>query len=220
MYVPCESAVRHHQGSFTRRESGRESEFFLWSLSLLKVNIKLNSLWTHLEAMPLSHHYKRTQRHIQTIQTPGLPLFLSRQIPWFSLTFPWFPKNFHRFFLSFHQDILVKKNPYLFFLNVALVTLVYANTAISWQLLRFNSLKKHFPQIYRFKRFENGSEKSSLIWNFFPWFWLKTPFPPDFPDWKKSSKFSLISLISGNPETRSTNTLSANILRTLHMTGR
>ena len=46
----------------------------------------------------------------------------------------------------------------------------------------FNSLKKHFPQIFGFKRFENGLEKSSLIWNFFPWFWLKT------------SCFSLISL--------------------------
>ena len=62
------------------------------------------------------------------------------------------------------------------------MTLVYANIAIFWQLLRFNSLKKHFPQIYRFKRFENGLEKSSLIWNFFPWFWLK------------NSCFSLISL--------------------------
>ena len=58
---------------------------------------------------------------------------------------------------------------------MTLVTLVYANIAISWQLLRFNSLKKHFPQIYRFKRFKNGLEKSSLIWNFFPWFWLKNP---------------------------------------------
>ena len=85
-------------------------------------------------------------------------------IPSNSLIFPWFPKSFPWFFLSFHQDILVKKNPtYLFFLNVALVTLVYANITISWQLLRFNSLKKHFPQIYRFKSFENSLEKSSLI---------------------------------------------------------
>ena len=61
--------------------------------------------------------------------------------------FPWFLKSFPWFFLSFHQDILVKKK-HLLFLNVALVTLVYANIAsfslISWQLLRFNSLKKTF----------------------------------------------------------------------------
>ena len=87
-------------------------------------------------------------------------------IPSNSLIFPWFPKSFPWFFLSFHQDILVKKT-YLFFLNVALVTLVYANIAISWQLLRFNSLKKHFPQIYRFKRFENGLEKKFPDLKFF-----------------------------------------------------
>ena len=36
--------------------------FFLWSLSLLNVNIKLDFLWTHLEAMSLSlsRQYKRT----------------------------------------------------------------------------------------------------------------------------------------------------------------
>ena len=55
------------------------------------------------------------------------------------------------------------------------MTLVYANIAISWQLLRFNSLKKHFPQIYRIKRFENGLEKKFPDLKFFPWFWLKTP---------------------------------------------
>ena len=79
---------------------------------------------------------------------------------------------------------------------MALVTLVYANIAISWQLPRFNSLKKHFPQFYRFKKFENGLEKNSPDLNFFPQFWLKNP---DFPDWKKSSKFSLNTLIGGNP---------------------
>ena len=55
---------------------------------------------------------------------------------------------------------------------MTLVTLVYANIAISWQLLRFNSLKKHFPQIYRFK---NGLEKKFPDLKFFPWFWLKNP---------------------------------------------
>ena len=104
----------------------------------------------------------------------GSHFFYPVKFPDFSLTFPWFLKIFPWFFLSFHQDILVKKT-YLFFLNVALVTLVYANIAISQQLLRFNSLKKHFPQIFRSKRFENGLKKSSLIWNMFPWFWLKTP---------------------------------------------
>ena len=50
------------------------------------------------------------------------------KFPDFSLTFPWFPKIFPWFFISFHQDILVIKT-YLFFLNVALVTLVYENIA-------------------------------------------------------------------------------------------
>ena len=47
-----------------------------------------------------------------------------------------------------------------------------------------------FHQIKRFKRFENGFEKSCLIWQFLPDFGWK-PF-----DWKK---FSTFSLISGNP---------------------
>ena len=109
-----------------------------------------------------------------------VPTFFSQSN---SLTSPRFPNNFPWFFLSFYQDILVKKKTYLFFLNVAFVTLVYANiaslSAISWQLLRFNSLKKHFPQIYRFKK----------IWKKVPWFWLKIPVWPDFPNWKKSLKF-------------------------------
>ena len=41
------------KGSFTLTESERETKFFLWSLSLFKVNIKLDSAWTHLEAMSL-----------------------------------------------------------------------------------------------------------------------------------------------------------------------
>ena len=89
---------------------------------------------------------------------------------------------------------------------MALVTLVYANIAISWQLLRFNSLRKlrlNFPQIYRFKRFENGLEKKFPDLKFFSLILAEKPlFFPDFPDWTKSSKFSLnslISLIGGNP---------------------
>ena len=123
----------------------------------------------------------------------GSHFFYPIKFPDFSLTFPWF-------FLSFHQDILVK-NLYLFFLNVALVTLLHANIVISWQFLRFNSLKKHFPQIYRCKRFENGWEKKFPDLKFFSLILaVKNPlFFPDFPDWKKSSKFSLNSLIGGNP---------------------
>ena len=68
-------------------------------------------------------------------------------------------------------------------------------TAISRQLLKkgFTVLKNIIPQI---KRFQNGFEKKFPDLKFFPWFWLKTPFSPDFSDWKKSSKFSLIG---GNP---------------------
>ena len=36
--------------------------FFLWSLSLRNVNVTMDSLWTHLEAMSLSPQYKRTIR--------------------------------------------------------------------------------------------------------------------------------------------------------------
>ena len=116
-------------------------------------------------------------------------------IPSNSLTFPWFPKSFPWFFLSFHQDILVKKNIFILFkCGLSDISLCkYCNFLTAPDV---NSLKKHFPQIYRFKRFENSLEKSSLIWNFFPDFGWKTPV---FPDWKKSSKFSLNSLIDGNP---------------------
>ena len=70
----------------------------------------------------------------------------------------------------------------------------------SWGL---TVLKKHFPQVYRFKWFENGLEKKFPDLKFFSLILAKkTLFFPDFPDWKKSSKFSLnslISLIGGNP---------------------
>ena len=87
------------------------------------------------------------------------------------------------------------------------MTLVFANIAslsvIFWQFLkeRFYILKKHFTSDYK-------------VWK---WFWKKFPdlkffslilaenplFFPDFPDWKKSSKISLnslISLIGKNPD--------------------
>ena len=98
---------------------------------------------------------------------------------------------------------------------MALVTLVYANIAISWQLLRFNVLKNIFLRFIGLKGLKMVWEKSSLIWNFFPWLWLKNLFFPDFSDWKKSSKFSLnslISLIGGNPDSIASKTLNAHIL--------
>ena len=72
------------------------------------------------------------------------------KFPEFSLTFPWFPKIFPWLFFYFLLRHFSQKRAYLFFLNVALVTLVYANiaslSAISWQFLkeRFYILKKHF----------------------------------------------------------------------------
>ena len=70
----------------------------------------------------------------------------------------------------------------------------------SWGL---TVLKKHFPQVYRFKRFENGLGKKFPDLKFFSLILAEKPlFFPDFSDWKKSSKFplnSLISLIGGNP---------------------
>ena len=42
-------------------------------------------------------------------------------------------------------------------------------------------------------------EKIPWLANFFPDCAWKPLFFPDFPDWKKLSNFSLISLISGNP---------------------
>ena len=73
------------------------------------------------------------------------------------------------------------------------------------------SLKKHFPQIYRFKRFENGLGKKFPDLKFFslilaekpvfPWFpWLEKVFKifPEFPDrwepclWSRSDAFLLV----------------------------
>ena len=49
-------------------------------------------------------------------------------------------------------------------------------------------LKKHFPQI---KKFENGLGKKYPDLKFFPLILAENPlYFPDFPDWKKSSKFS------------------------------
>ena len=82
------------------------------------------------------------------------------------------------------------------------MTLVYANiaslNAISWQLLKkgFTVLKNIFPHI---KWFENSLEKKFPDLKIFPPILAEnTLFFPDFPDWKKSSKFSLNFLIGGN----------------------
>ena len=51
----------------------------------------------------------------------------------------------------------------------------------SWGL----TVLKHFPQIYRFKRFENGLEKKFPDLKFSPLILAEKPlFFPDFPDWK------------------------------------
>ena len=105
-------------------------------------------------------------------------------IPSNSLTFPWFLKIFLWFFISFHQDILVKKT-YLFFLNVALVTTVYANiaslSAISWQFLkkRFYSLIKTFS--HRLKGLKMVLKKVPWFEHCFPDFGWKPPVFPWFP---------------------------------------
>ena len=52
----CANAKHTLKGSFTLSES----DFVLWSLSLFNVNIKLDILWTHLDATSLSLKYKRT----------------------------------------------------------------------------------------------------------------------------------------------------------------
>ena len=92
--------------------------------------------------------------------------------------------------------ILVKKNHTCGLSDISLskYCLIKCNFLIVPEK-RFYSLKKKFSQI---KRFESGFEKKfpdlkilSLILAENPLF---------FPDWKKSLKFSLISLISGNPE--------------------
>ena len=51
----------------------------------------------------------------------------------------------------------------------------------SWGL---TVLKNIFLRFIDLKSLKMVWKKSSLIWNFFPWFWLKNPFFPDFPDWK------------------------------------
>ena len=83
---------------------------------------------------------------------------------------------------------------------MTLITLFYANIASKCNFLTapekkvLQSLKNIFPQI---KRLENGFEKKFPDLKFFSLILAQNPlFSPDFSDWKKSSK---ISLIGGNP---------------------
>ena len=75
------------------------------------------------------------------------------------------------------------------------MTLVYANTAslsaISWELLRFNSLKNILLRFIGLK----GLKKKFPDLNFFFLIWLKTPFPLI----SLTGKSSKNSLIGGNP---------------------
>ena len=111
------------------------------------------------------------------LRRTGFPLF-------YPVKFPDFPPDLLRVFpdsFLVFTKIFSSKKTYFFFLNVTLVTLVYANSAISLQLLRFNSLKKHFPQIYRFKRFKNGLEKKFPDLKFFSLILAEKPVFPRFP---------------------------------------
>ena len=62
-------------------------------------------------------------------------------------------------------------------------------------------LKNIFLRFIGLKRLKMVWKKKFLYLNFFSLILAQNPlFLPDFPVWKKSSKFSLISLIGGNPE--------------------
>ena len=121
------------------------------------------------------------------------------------MKFPDFLRFFPDFFLSFYQEILVKET-YLFFLNVASNChwgSVYTNT---------NLLQIHFPKVkpphlkiffLHIKRLKMVLKKKFPDFKIFPLILAEKPLLfPDFPDWKKSSKFSLnslIFLIGGSP---------------------
>ena len=77
------------------------------------------------------------------------------------------------------------------------MALVYADIAISWQLLSLTVLKNIFLRFIGLKGLKMVWKKVPWFQIFFPDFGWKTLF---FPDWKKSSKFSLNSLIGGNPD--------------------
>ena len=143
---------------------------FWFSVRPFHIIISLTKTWNPRKCVP-------NQKHT----TNRVPTFIS-------LIFPWF-------FLSFQQDILGKKT---FILVKCGPTYHWGRCLQKHQFITITDIppKKRF--FLRLKCVENGFEKSSLIWNFFPWYWLKNPqFFPDFPDWKKFSKFSLIG---GNPE--------------------
>ena len=83
----------------------------------------------NLNLMHKSLHNKRHE-YIVTLSCDSLSRVPTFFIPSDSLIFPWLFPDFLRVFpdvlLSFHQHILVTKN-HVFFLDMALVTLVYPN---------------------------------------------------------------------------------------------
>ena len=134
------------------------------------------------------------------IDEPGSHFFL---IPWNSLIFPWFP---NWFFLSFHQDIFVKRNIFILFicgLHLPLGQCLQKHQFVTDTLPKSktspNSHTKSYVHFYYFLSIypllENFPD-----WKIFPLTLAeKLLFFLDFPDWKRFSKFSLISLIGGNP---------------------
>ena len=64
---------------------------------------------------------------------------------------------------------------------MALVTLVYANIAISWQLLRFNSLKNIFLRFIGLKGLKMVWKKKFPDLKFFPLILAEKPVFPWFP---------------------------------------
>ena len=83
----CCGRYASYWNAFLFTLSDCKAKFFSSSLSLLNVNIKLDFLWTHLEAMSLSRQYKRaltkhaycsstlftklTTAHFWTVSIPG-----------------------------------------------------------------------------------------------------------------------------------------------------
>ena len=103
-----------------------ESDFFFWYLSLLNVNIKLDSLWTHLEAMSLSRQYKRTSiTQLGLIHTDSL---FNAEIGWV-----WTLVQFKPFGIGLHQAVSV---------NVTTLAILFSlKTIESLQ----NGVATHFP---------------------------------------------------------------------------
>ena len=143
----------------------------------------------------------------------GSHFFHPIKFPDFSLIFPWFPKIFPWFFLSFQKNILVKKYKFILFkcgLCLQLVWHLQKHQFITYTEIPSNIATPKAMYFY----LSTHCWKISLIWNFFPWFWLKnTCFPwfpwlekvfknfpvfPDFPDrWEPCEKQRLMQISIG-----------------------